>query len=113
MPVPKWCFQRRLTTTRAVSGWSGRVSQRAKASRRPVCFAPGHGGFTSNGVLPSVSTEGTPGADELTGVQRVAAAVDVGRRRLTAIPDAPESAAPAPLRLIALTLRVRLVRTPS
>ena len=24
MPAPKWCFQTRLTTTRAVSGWSGR-----------------------------------------------------------------------------------------
>ena len=87
MPVPKWCFQRRLTSTRAVSGWSGRVSQRAKASRRPVGFAPGQGGFTSNGVLPSVSTEGTPGPTSRPGLSGVAAAVDVGRRRLAAVPE--------------------------
>ena len=27
IPRPKWCCQIRLTITRAVSGWSGRVSQ--------------------------------------------------------------------------------------
>ena len=35
-PAPKWCCQRRLTITRAVSGLSFRVSQSARAERRPV-----------------------------------------------------------------------------
>ena len=61
IPVPKWCFQIRFTMTREVSGWSGRINQRAKAKRRPVLLEPGQGGCTSKGVLPSVSTDGTPG----------------------------------------------------
>ena len=36
IPRPKWCCQRRLTITRAVSGLSGRVSQSASAVRRPL-----------------------------------------------------------------------------
>ena len=51
-----------VLVTLAVSGCSGCVSQLAKARRRPVRFVPfGNGGRTSNGVRPSVSTEGTPG----------------------------------------------------
>ena len=33
---PEWCIQIWLTATRAVSGLSGSVIQRASASRRPV-----------------------------------------------------------------------------
>ena len=43
IPRPKWYCQIRLTMTRDVSGWCGCTSQRAKAKRRPVWLAPGHG----------------------------------------------------------------------
>ena len=36
-PVPKNCFQSRLTNTRAVSGFSGETSQRARSSRVSRC----------------------------------------------------------------------------
>ena len=48
MPRPKWCCQSRLTITRAVSGWSGRVSHarqrrpaagRARRRQRPAAAA--------------------------------------------------------------------------
>src|SRR5436309_2122790 len=38
MPRPKWCCQRRLTITRAVSGFAGSVSHLASAARTQVHF---------------------------------------------------------------------------
>ena len=50
-PVPKWCCQIRLTATRAVSGFSGEASHRARPSRLRAAPA-GNGG----------RHEGTPGS---------------------------------------------------
>ena len=47
--------------TRAVSGWSGRVSQRARAVRRPLVFASIGAGGMSVWLRGSVSTANTPG----------------------------------------------------
>ncbi len=49
IPRPKWCCQRRLTTTRAVRGLSERVSQRARAS---ASARGGTGGVRWTGEMP-------------------------------------------------------------
>src|SRR5436190_1114345 len=43
-PRPKWCCQRRLTSTRAVAGLSADAIQLARTVRRPLDFDPGGGG---------------------------------------------------------------------
>ena len=63
-PTPKWCCQIRLTCTRASKAAGrepGRVSQRAKASRRPVVRARSPGGCAANGLSGSERTAGGAG----------------------------------------------------
>ena len=59
-PRPKWYCQTRLTMTRVERGLSGRLSQRARASRRPVdCGAAGDGSIRAGA---GSSTERNPGS---------------------------------------------------
>ena len=59
-PRPKWYCQTRLTITRVESGLSGRLSQRARASRRPVERGAAGGGSIRAGA--GSSTERNPGS---------------------------------------------------
>ena len=73
-PVPKWCCQIRLASTRARSAAGrepGLVSQRARASRRPVELEPANGGFGSYRLSGSVKKARTPGPTLGPGVARL------------------------------------------
>ena len=73
-PAPKWCCQIRLASTRARSAAGrepGLVSQRARASRRPVEPEPANGGFGSYRLSGSVKKAGTPGPTLGPGVARL------------------------------------------
>ena len=60
-PRPKWYCQIRLTITRVDSGLSGRVSQRARASRRPVELRRGRAAARS-GPARGRATDRKPGS---------------------------------------------------
>ena len=69
--VPKWYCQIRLTMTRAVSGWPGRVSHRASSSRPLVPGARDSGGSASR-----KANSGTPVGDDRPGVPRLAPSLE-------------------------------------
>ena len=87
-PAPKWCFQMRLTSTRAVSGWSGCVEPAGE--RQPPAgllrARPGRRRPRTASCRRS-APRARPGPTSRPGLQRIAAAVDVGRRRLAAVPQ--------------------------
>ena len=52
-----------------MSGFSGEVTQRAKAKRRPVWREPGQGRSIEKGIFASAKTSGTPGSTSLPGAR--------------------------------------------
>ena len=96
MPRPKWCCQTWFTNTRAVRGWSGRVSQRAKARRWPLVSPFVSGGRTASVPPGRLTTSRKPGRDRRPGTLDLAALQepDLGWRRqvpqgLDLVPGAP------------------------